>query len=337
MPDTAGWPPRFTGTAFKQDEESRIDMSAKEKACERCGKALARQKPSRMARIRFCSTSCAYARRIETNPKRQRPCPVCSKPIGNGDTRTCSSRCGYELRKRETHGHQRACGHCGVKYWPRGMVRQRFCSVKCLRAFTAKRPAFVEAVCVKCGAKFRRTIAALKRVRNAFCSRECVRAFHVGENAPMFRGDKDPNRGAAWNRLAAAIRLRDSYSCRRCGRCEHGTARLEKLSVDHVKPWRSFTDKIAANHPANLVSLCRPCHSYKTTVVERALLRGDVVTFKQWVKSLHLKSATRGISVTQDESGNWHVQTLDSRTDPALARGITSRDPQRLSSEFGGQ
>lgn len=203
----------------------------------------------------------------------------------------------------------RACAQCKSDYLPpyggRASVTNRFCSRKCYYASVGQRPAMVQATCVRCGIAFRRTVAALKRVKHAFCGDECRIAFTRGEKHPLYRGDKDPNRGAAWNRLAAAIRVRDCYSCRRCGRCEAGE--LTKLSVDHVRPWRSFADKVAANHPDNLVSLCRGCHSYKTTVVERAWLRGDVIAFNQWVKSLHLESATKGIDVRKDEAGNWFV------------------------------
>jgi 5-methylcytosine-specific restriction endonuclease McrA len=136
-----------------------------------------------------------------------------------------------------------------------------------------------------------RTVAAIKRVKHTFCSRECTRKFHVGENSPLYRGDKDPNRGAAWNKLAASIRERDNYCCRRCGLCEWGQP--DKLSVDHIRPWRSFKDKTEANHPDNLAALCRVCHSYKTTVIEKAWLRGDVIAWKQWVASLNLPSAAR--------------------------------------------
>lgn len=192
----------------------------------------------------------------------------------------------------------RKCAHCQEPYLPpygsRARASNRYCGRRCYYAAVGQRPALVEATCVQCGAKFRRTAAAIKRVKHAFCGNECRIAFHVGENAPMFRGDKDPNRGAKWNRLADSIRQRDSYSCRRCGRCQNGNGRNgEKLSVDHVRPWRAFADKELANHPDNLVSLCRSCHSYKTSKVERAWLSGDVVTFKQWVKSLHLPSEAR--------------------------------------------
>lgn len=188
----------------------------------------------------------------------------------------------------------RKCGACAELFVPpsgrKAFGTAKFCSRKCYYASVGTRPAFVTATCAMCQSTFQRTVAAIKRVKHTFCSRECASAFHTGERSPMFRGDKDPNRGASWNRRAASIRERDSYTCRRCGRGECGTVRAEKLSVDHVRPWRSFTDKEAANHPDNLVSLCRECHSYKTTVVERAWLNGDNLTFQQWVRSLHLPS-----------------------------------------------
>jgi len=145
--------------------------------------------------------------------------------------------------------------------------------------------------CRQCGKSFRRTAAAVKRSVNVFCGMACFAAFNVGENHVLFRGDKDPNRGAKWNKLAATIRHRDAYTCRRCGKCEYGLT--EKLSVDHVRPWRSFDDKALANNPDNLVSLWRACHSHKTTVVEAAWLRGDVIAWKQWVVSLSLQSAVK--------------------------------------------
>lgn len=259
------------------------------KACAHCGAELAQRKPSRMARAKFCSTKCAYAFKRATNPLR-RPCVLCGGEMPerlHKSRKTCSAKCGYEFRKRRTRRKQ-ACPACGTEFWP-VTLGQKCCSRKCYRAVQAKRPAMVEASCVKCGAKFTRTIAALKRVKHAFCGDDCRKSYYVGENSPMFRGDKDPNRGANWNRLAQSIRERDCFACQRCGRCESG--QVDKLSVDHIWPWRMFKDKAEANHPDNLVSLCRKCHSYKTSKVERALLTGDLLGLKQWVKSLRLPTA----------------------------------------------
>jgi len=201
-------------------------------------------------------------------------------------------------KRRYARRKPKACAHCGTEYLPpysaKAAGSNKFCSRKCYFATVGARPAMTTATCTQCKATFKRTAAALKRVRHSFCGSACRALYFRGENSPMFRGDKDPNRGAGWNRLADSIRERDSFTCRRCGRGECGTVRKEKLSVDHVRPWRSFEDKALANHQDNLVSLCRRCHSYKTTVVERAWLLGDVLAWRQWVQSLHLPSAVSG-------------------------------------------
>lgn len=242
----------------------------------------------------------------QDQPSRRPPCAVCGAVIpthGMRTQRTCSRACGYRLRKERTR-KQKPCEVCKTLFWPKPKLT-RVCSRACYRALVGVRPAMVPATCANCGHAFKRTLGAVTRVTRTFCSRACSQAFHVGENSPMFRGDKDPNRGAAWNKLAEAIRRRDGFSCRRCGKCQGGE--LTKLSVDHVRPWRSFEDKDAANHPDNLVSLCRSCHAHKTSAVERAWLKGDVIAFNQWVRSLHLESATKGIAVAQDAKGEWRI------------------------------
>lgn len=263
------------------------------KACKGCGAMLSAQRPSRMARRSYCGTACYYAHVRATNARRQKPCVVCGGTLPDrvvwSRNKTCSAKCGYELRKR-TLRPQRACVHCHTMYWPQTKQLLKYCSRRCYLAEVGLRPAFVTVACTLCGAKTRRTLAAVKRVVHTFCSQACSRTFYSGANSPVYRGDKDPNRGAAWNRLAESIRLRDCYHCRRCGNSQTDD---EKLSVDHIRPWRSFTDKALANDPDNLASLCRECHSYKTHTVEQAWLRGDVLAWKQWVASLSLPSAAR--------------------------------------------
>ena len=105
------------------------------------------------------------------------------------------------------------------------------------------------------------------------------------------KGDKDRKRGAGWKELAESIRERDGHKCRRCGEPERDGV---TLAVDHIKPWRSFTDKTLANHPDNLVALCVSCHGAKTMTVELAWLKGDVLGWQRFVASLHLPSAQRG-------------------------------------------
>src|SRR5262245_25648019 len=168
--------------------------------------------------------------------------------------------------KREyVRNRTRICQHCYAEFKVLGTRNSQYCPVKSYRSIASNRPAFIEVSCAQCGAKFRRTLAAVKRVGNVFCSQACSALFNSGERHPHFRGHSEPYRGAAWRRLRDEIRLRDDYRCRRCGICEFGL--LKKLSIDHVRPWRTFTDKALANSPDNLVALCPSCHSHKTTVV----------------------------------------------------------------------
>jgi len=129
-------------------------------------------------------------------------------------------------------------------------------------------------------------------VNHVFCGDTCRRAFAVGVNSPAWRGGSDPNRGAQWLKIAVLARDRDGHCCRRCGKTEAENGR--RLDVDHIRPWRSFTDEREANQLSNLASLCSACHRRKTNVVERAWLRGDVIGFQQFEQSLKLDSAVKG-------------------------------------------
>lgn len=82
------------------------------------------------------------------------------------------------------------------------------------------------------------------------------------------------------------MRERDGYTCRRCGMTQ--TENGEALAVDHIKPWRSFTSEIEANDPSNLASLCKKCHGYKTSKVEREWLVGDRIAMAQYEKAVGL-------------------------------------------------
>jgi 5-methylcytosine-specific restriction endonuclease McrA len=102
----------------------------------------------------------------------------------------------------------------------------------------------------------------------------------------MYRGNADPNRGGEWRRLAEQIRTRDRHTCQRCGTTQLTNGR--KLDVDHIRPWRSFTDKRQANDPTNLISLCKRCHRHKTATIERQWLKGDRLAMLQYEKAVKL-------------------------------------------------
>lgn len=58
-----------------------------------------------------------------------------------------------------------------------------------------------------------------------------------------------------WTTTRLAIYARDGWRCVACGR-EPGEARLEKLSLDHVRP----TCRGGSNKPSNLITLCVSCN-----------------------------------------------------------------------------
>jgi DEAD/DEAH box helicase domain-containing protein len=64
------------------------------------------------------------------------------------------------------------------------------------------------------------------------------------------------NYGPQWKSIRDAVRARDHYSCRICGKPESGRPH----HVHHIAPFRSFKTIQEANQMSNLVTLCPDCH-----------------------------------------------------------------------------
>lgn len=223
---------------------------------------------------------------------KQRPCVGCKRLFlpRRGHIRACSVRCSRAasmLAKRQP----RPCPTCQVAYVPkrqRGGTWAKFCSHRC--ALVSKQPQMIEVTCAQCARMFsRRDTKHVRRYRVHFCNIVCRGKFVKGPNHALYRGDCDPNRGRAWTRLAESIRSRDGHVCQRCGRTQEENG--QRLSVDHIRPWRSFSDKAIANEPSNLTSLCRSCHAQKTAAAERLWLKGDVLALQQYERAVKLPSA----------------------------------------------
>jgi hypothetical protein len=212
-------------------------------------------------------------------------CQHCDKPLKCGQVTYCSRTCQHQGTYKT-----RQCPTCHrmYDYRPTG-IRTKFCSRACFFKSIGQRPAMIAVECAQCDTTFKRSLAAVKRHTRNFCSRPCRDKFYSGSGGSNYRGGQDPNRGRGWVKRAEQIRLRDGYACRRCGKSE--IENKQKLSVDHIRPWRSFESKVDANHPDNLVTLCRKCHASKTITIERAWLQGDALGWHQWVQSLNLPSA----------------------------------------------
>ncbi len=72
------------------------------------------------------------------------------------------------------------------------------------------------------------------------------------------------NYGPTWPKVRSA-QLRREPTCRTCGH----TATV----VDHIIPFQHFPTPHTAHQPANLQSLCAPCHNRKTATIDSAFGR----------------------------------------------------------------
>ena len=214
-------------------------------------------------------------------------------------------RCAYIARKNRTRA-ARPCQQCQHLIQPPPSLLARgsgkFCSRACYAAWQHERERAEETVCTRCGVRIRRKSVYLRRSRRVFCSLRCASLFNRGPQHPFWRGGSDPNRGRRWHRMAALIRQRDGDACVRCGRSEAENG--ARLSVDHIVPWR-YLPKRLANHPANLVTVCKSCHAWKTNVAERRWLHGDVQAFAQYRRSV------RDVPCVHSLPGRWKMLRVD--------------------------
>jgi hypothetical protein len=238
-------------------------------------------------------------------PGRARKCTSCGRLFTpKGNPKTCSWACAVDQRRRKMPkpytGPCKVCGkQCPAERSngkPRIGLVSRTCSRACVNAIVNARrinpESWREGPCTHCGkAVRRRKEFARGKAGRMFCSPECSREYQRGANASAWRGGiggSALNRGKGWRRRAERIRLRDGNKCRRCGKTQDENGG-RKLSVDHVRPWREFSDdrKEEANRDENLVSLCMSCHAIKQAL-ENRWLKGDGLALQEYRRSVGL-------------------------------------------------
>jgi len=79
------------------------------------------------------------------------------------------------------------------------------------------------------------------------------------------KAEKSPWSGPNWPKQASKARQRDGHVCSLCGQAKQPNGR--RLDVHHIYPRRQYgyvpgsnCNYLWANHPANLITLCAPCH-----------------------------------------------------------------------------
>lgn len=192
--------------------------------------------------------------------------------------RWCSMTCRREWEAKRVARRWTNCRQCGVRYQREQQYMGRpdagkFCSRGCYYAHKAANSRLVTLPCATCGRSVARWLKDVRRARNVYCSRECLGASRVRLGSVV-------SRGPGWVKLREVIRERDGRCCVRCGDPEPANKRL---AVDHIIPWLLCrSDPAIANDPRNLASLCLKCHGVKTTVVEPALFKGDLLSLRSF-------------------------------------------------------
>jgi hypothetical protein len=210
-------------------------------------------------------------KRFETYPSRTRP--FCSKPCqlesmgqkidckcaqcgqafqvyesdvvaNRRQTTYCTAKCMWKAGKTESN-----CRHCGKKFTVhksrQDVGKGKYCSVDCLRKATPKIGPKVSRVCDVCGKEFKVNPHIVRKGWGIFCSKKCAR---TGENNPQWVDGQTVLYPPEWTReLRTAIRKRDGYKCRLCGKRGNHVHH-----IDYNK--KNCTHK-------NLITLCHSCHA----------------------------------------------------------------------------
>ena len=241
-------------------------------SCEFCGHETVKVSH----RVRFCSIECKQKARAERR-KQPRTCKQCGATFQSIRGQFCTPRCWYAFTKEHSERATRKCAVCGGPTRKNKLIKT--CSLDCFRKLRAS-----TAICQQCGCEFRRNNFDLKQFEKRFCSVTCRNRGITkrGPENPLWRGNRDSDRGVTWPTASKAARERDVHTCQAPG-CA-APADTSAIPVDHIIPF-VLGKQIAArdplynpNHQRNLICLCRSHHSRKTAI-ERRLLRGDIIGF----------------------------------------------------------
>lgn len=217
--------------------------------------------------------------------------------LKHGRQTTCSRACSYALRAAGLRNTETVtCAHCGKAFHRAPAHRAKvkhatFCSRECHYAgrgtgvtrrvvtkpyvyttegkaaliAASRRPkgrrAHHETTCLQCGKVWDDLQGWRKRKSGmTFCSLACCNTYRKGANNPAWRGGYPGYYGPDWRGLRRAARLRDAYTCRRCGKDQKPPHRAP--DVHHVVPVGTFADPNDANTLGNVVCLCHSCHMF---------------------------------------------------------------------------
>lgn len=223
------------------------------------------------------------------------------------------------------------CAFCGGEFMRRpGAIGQKFCSWKCYSVDRGSQ--FKELECDNCHRNFKRKVT--RKATRVFCSHKCRGEGNRGDKNPQWRGKRYAHRGSDWKEQSQIARDRDENRCRAiCHNESYVPARKEKLSVDHIVPYRLVLAlrRIGAdlnpNNLTNLISMCRSCHAKKTPS-EAKILRGDLIGFLAVMRVVIDESRLHAALTLYGLSGNLeqHIVEEAKKHEPTRPRVLRKRE-----------
>ena len=202
--------------------------------------------------------------------------------------------CGRTCANSSRQNPSQHCAHCGAEFRRPPSLRAKYCSHSCYAAAYVGVPKphsethrarisaskrgqpnpkrvkpRVTKTCLHCGEAFEvsNSEGAKARSNRQFCGSDCWYEFvrtHPDAHG-RFRGGREPYYGPNWAQAARETRKRDEYTCQDCGLHQTRPA----LDVHHLVPRRAFNgDYVSANEIANLITLCKRCHSLRELALD---------------------------------------------------------------------
>lgn len=223
-------------------------------ACAHCGSEFIGDKDQV-----FCSKRCGYNARMN---RVTAVCLNCKETFDRKGTREerkfCCRKCMAEYRQVRVSGICELCGiTIEIPMWDHQTKQHHYCSRKC-RGDASKKRVIVH--CGVCNKEIERTPSQAAHGKTNYCSVECSTEGRRKVWKDEFLKDLIHKKtyGTAWRLLARYIRQRDNCTCRMCGKHQTKPA----LHVHHIEPIKNFDkdDYTKMNDPANLITLCMPCH-----------------------------------------------------------------------------
>lgn len=206
-----------------------------------------------------------------------RTCKKCKKEFTvqpHKDQKYCSQEC-YHADRDPALTIPTTCDYCGRVYPRPGNYpesKHTFCSTTCAGKWKSRHnvghnsPTWsrVQEQCGYCGKTIWIKRSLAENNEKYYCNQECMARDYetrvLGKDNPNWSGGKIRYYGPDWHARRREVRLRDKYTCQRCGVREEELG--HELSVHHIKLFRDCESSTEANQPHNLVSLCPSCHSF---------------------------------------------------------------------------